>query len=157
MALFHYRESFPGGKHTKLLKKKKWSHRMSCTSLSWPATRLQSQAGQPWSFAYVKNRQLHYACTGPVKAQIIMQLKQIPPSNACIYQFRSPLDSCVNLSSRNDLSSVSPETYMTNTRQYSWHFSISASLSSYARPAQSITTEWKRKKLWRGPSSTLLL
>lgn len=78
-------------------KKGKWSHRISCASLSWPPMPLQSQAGQPRTFAYVKNCQLHYAYTGPKKDHIIMQLNKIPPRNPRIGGRRSSVESSVNL------------------------------------------------------------
>lgn len=70
-------------------------HRMRCASLSWPPTRLQSQADQPWIFAYIKNHQLRYACIGPVKTHIIRRLRKVPPSNVSTYQCRSALDTVV--------------------------------------------------------------
>lgn len=91
---------------------------------------LLCQARQQWKFAYVKNYQLHYACTGPIKAHIITQLNKVLPTNTCVYQVRSALYSCLNVSFR-DLSSVSPETCMSKTRQYSWHLPKFPSLFSY--------------------------
>lgn len=131
------------GENTKLLKKKKsyvvtWN---GGTPLLKPATRLQSQACQPRTPTQAENHQLRDACTGPVKAGIIRQLKKMPPSKACIYPFRSALGSWASLSSRNDRSSISPEIYMSNDCQYSSHSSLSRSLSSCAHPTQALTRE----------------
>lgn len=116
MVLFHYIETFPRGKHTNLLKKKKkmkWSHRISCTSLSWPPMPLRSQAGQ--HLHMLKPAQLYYACTAPRKDRIITQLNKIPPRNPRVDRLRSAAYSCVNLHSWNGLSSVSPEIYLSHT------------------------------------------
>jgi len=142
---FSLQRKFSWGKIPNYLKKKKkksyvvtWN---GCTPLLKPATRLQSQACQPRTPTQAENHQLRDACTGPVKAGIIRQLKKMPPSKACIYPFRSALGSWASLSSRNDRSSISPEIYMSNDCQYSSHSSLSPSLSSCAHPTQSLTGE----------------
>lgn len=119
MVLFHYIETFPRGKHTNLLKKKKkkWSGHTELVVHLCPGLQCLCEAKQASRkhLHMLKTAQLYYACTAPRKDRIITQLNEIPPRNPRVDRLRSAADSCVNLHSWNGLSSVSPEIYMSHT------------------------------------------
>lgn len=133
MVLFHYIGSFPGGTHTKLLKKKKKkvSGHAELAVVSGLQCSCKAKQTSPEHTRMLKIANCIMPALGQWRCIYSCSWIRYHHCKPCTYRVRSALRGCVNLSPRNDLSSKGLELYASNTPQYSWHFPVSLSLSSY--------------------------